>query len=117
MLAASTARELVDDPLKYVGCSKRWKIKSCYGDIGLKYRDDKTITYVSSRMSVVFSVCHRVLTEVKRRLPGFSLARVLDFGVGTGSAFWYSVEVDMFILLSKEGPCVKYDHTHWKELI
>ncbi|KAI3691886.1 hypothetical protein L6452_31688 [Arctium lappa] len=92
-LAASTARELVDDPLKYVGCSKRWKIKSCYGDIGLKYRDDQTIAYVASRMPAVFSACHRVLTEVKRRLPGFSPARVLDFGAGTGSAFWALREV------------------------
>lgn len=63
-LAASTARELIEDPLKYVGSSKRWKIKSSYGDIGLKYRDDQTIAYVASRMPAVFSACHRVLTEV-----------------------------------------------------
>lgn len=63
-LTASTARELIEDPLKYVGCSKRWKIKSSYGDIGLKYRDDQTIAYVASRMPAVFSACHRVLTEV-----------------------------------------------------
>ncbi|CAI9291068.1 unnamed protein product [Lactuca saligna] len=92
-LAASTARELIEDPLKYVGSSKRWKIKSSYGDIGLKYRDDQTIAYVASRMPAVFSACHRVLTEVKRRLPGFSPTRVLDFGAGTGSAFWALREV------------------------
>lgn len=92
-LAASTARELIEDPLKYVGCSKRWKIKSSYGDIGLKYRDDQTIAYVASRMPAVFSACHRVLIEVKRRIPGFSPTRVLDFGAGTGSAFWALREV------------------------
>lgn len=92
-LTASTARELIEDPLKYVGCSKRWKIKSSYGDIGLKYRDDQTIAYVASRMPAVFSACHRVLTEVKRRLPGFAPTKVLDFGAGTGSGFWALREV------------------------
>ncbi|KAK9067931.1 hypothetical protein SSX86_012042 [Deinandra increscens subsp. villosa] len=92
-LTASTARELIEDPLKYVGCSQRWKIKSNYGDIGLKYRDDQTIAYVASRMPAVFSACHRVLTEVKRRLPNFEPTRVLDFGAGTGSAFWALREV------------------------
>ncbi|KAL8238878.1 hypothetical protein R6Q59_015445 [Mikania micrantha] len=92
-LTASTARELIEDPLKYVGCSKRWKIKSNYGDIGLKYRDDQTIAYVASRMPAVFSACHRVLSEVKRRLPEFKPTKVLDFGAGTGSAFWAMREV------------------------
>ncbi|KAJ6695262.1 hypothetical protein OIU74_014407 [Salix koriyanagi] len=27
-------------------------------------------------------------SEVRGRLPGFSPAKVLDFGAGTGSAFW-----------------------------
>ncbi|XP_071730650.1 uncharacterized protein [Rutidosis leptorrhynchoides] len=92
-LTASRARELIEDPLKYVGCSKRWKIKSSYGDIGLKYRDDQSIAYVASRMPAVFSACHRILTEVKRRLPGFAPTKVLDFGAGTGTAFWALREV------------------------
>ncbi|XP_076907037.1 rsm22-cox11 tandem protein 2, mitochondrial-like [Bidens hawaiensis] len=92
-LTASTARELIEDPLKYVGCSKRWKIKSSYGDIGFKYRDDQTVAYVASRMPAVFSACHRVLSEVKRRLPKFSPTKVLDFGAGTGSGFWALREV------------------------
>ncbi|KAF5774695.1 putative ribosomal protein Rsm22 [Helianthus annuus] len=92
-LTASTARELIEDPLKYVGSSKRWKITSNYGDIGFKYRDDQTIAYVASRMPAVFSACHRVLTEVKRRLPEFTPTKVLDFGAGTGSAFWALREV------------------------
>ncbi|KAJ0789463.1 hypothetical protein HanPI659440_Chr05g0203841 [Helianthus annuus] len=57
-LTTSTARELIDDPLKYVGSSKRWKITSNYGDIGFKYKDDQTIAYVASRMPAVFSACH-----------------------------------------------------------
>ncbi|KAI6706989.1 hypothetical protein NL676_009951 [Syzygium grande] len=93
LLAASTSKELVEDPLKSVESSKRWKIKSAYGDIGLKYRDDETAAYVASRMPAVYSACYRVLKEVRRRLPDFSPARVLDFGAGTGSAFWALREV------------------------
>ncbi|KAK4741247.1 hypothetical protein SAY87_024835 [Trapa incisa] len=87
-LTTSTSKELVEDPFKSLEGSKRWKIKSAYGDIGLKYLDDETIAYVASRMPAVYSACYRVLKEVRRRLPGFSPARVLDFGAGAGSAFW-----------------------------
>lgn len=93
MLTASTSKELVEDPLKSMECSKRWKIKSSYGDIGLKYREDQTVAYVASRMPAVYSACYRVLSEVRRRLPGFSPRRVLDFGAGTGSAMWAVREV------------------------
>ncbi|KAK9122201.1 hypothetical protein Syun_019818 [Stephania yunnanensis] len=93
-LAASTARDLVEDPLKSLDHqSKRWKIETCYGDVGLKYRDDETVAYVASRMPAVYSACHRVLREVKRRLPGFAPSRVLDFGSGTGSVLWAVREV------------------------
>ncbi|GMH28836.1 hypothetical protein Nepgr_030679 [Nepenthes gracilis] len=88
MLPASTSKELVEDPFKSMEQSKRWKIKSSYGDIGLTYSDDETIAYVASRMPAVYSACYRVLSEVRRRLPGFSPARVLDFGSGSGSVFW-----------------------------
>lgn len=64
-LIASTSKELVEDPLKSVEQSKRWKIKSSYGDIGLKYRDEETIAYVASRMPAVYSACYRVLSEVE----------------------------------------------------
>ncbi|OWM85187.1 methyltransferase-like protein 17, mitochondrial [Punica granatum] len=87
-LTTSTSKELVEDPFKSLEGSKRWKIKSAYGDIGLKYQDDETVAYVASRMPAVYSACYRVLKEVRRRLSGFSPARVLDFGAGTGSAFW-----------------------------
>ncbi|XVF53131.1 hypothetical protein PTKIN_Ptkin05aG0075400 [Pterospermum kingtungense] len=92
-LVAETSKELVEDPLKSMEQSKRWKIKSAYGDIGLTYRDDETVAYVASRMPAVYSACYRVLSEVKRRLPGFNPTKVLDFGAGTGSAFWAMREV------------------------
>lgn len=63
-LTTSTSKELVEDPLKSVVQSKRWKITSSYGDIGLTYRDDETIAYVASRMPAVYSACYRVLKEV-----------------------------------------------------
>ncbi|CAN4127157.1 unnamed protein product [Withania somnifera] len=93
MLPTSTSKELFEDPLKSVDCSQRWKIRSAYGDIGLKYRDDETLAYVASRMPAVYSALYRVLSEVRRRLPGFSPSKVLDFGAGTGSAFWAVREV------------------------
>uniref|UniRef100_A0A7C9AM75 Uncharacterized protein n=1 Tax=Opuntia streptacantha TaxID=393608 RepID=A0A7C9AM75_OPUST len=88
MLPMSISKELVEDPLKSLEQSKRWKIKSVYGEIGLAYRDDETAAYVASRMPAVYSACYRILKEIRRRLPGFSPAKVLDFGSGTGSAFW-----------------------------
>ncbi|KAL5719062.1 5-oxoprolinase (ATP-hydrolyzing) [Ranunculus cassubicifolius] len=100
LLTASTSKALVEDPSnninnnnKSLEQSKRWKITSEYGDIGLKYRDDQTIAYIASRMPAVYSACHRVLKEVRRRLPGFEPKRVLDFGSGTGSVLWAVREV------------------------
>lgn len=63
-LATTTSRELVEDPLKSLEQSKRWKIKSSYGDIGLTYSDEQTSAYVASRMPAVYSACYRVLKEV-----------------------------------------------------
>ena len=63
-LVTATSQQLVEDPLRSVDQSQRWKIRSNYGDIGLTYRDDETIAYVASRMPAVFSACHRVLKEV-----------------------------------------------------
>ena len=64
-LASTTAKKIVEDPLKSLEQSKRWKITSSYGDIGLMYRDDETIAYVASRMPAVYSACYRVLKEVE----------------------------------------------------
>ncbi|KAF5729772.1 methyltransferase-like protein 17 mitochondrial [Tripterygium wilfordii] len=92
-LAATTSRELVEDPMKSMEGSKRWKIKSGYGDIGLEYKDRQTAAYIASRMPANYSACYRVLSEVRRRLPDFSPTKVLDFGAGTGSALWATREV------------------------
>lgn len=64
MLIESTAEDLFEDPLKSMEQSKLWKVKSAYGDIGLKYGDDESIAYVASRMPAVYSACYRVLSEV-----------------------------------------------------
>ncbi|KAL4188221.1 hypothetical protein AMTRI_Chr09g22830 [Amborella trichopoda] len=88
LMGDSVSRELVNNPLGSMETSKRWKIKSSYGDIGLKYMDDETVAYVAARMPAVYSACYRVLKEVRRRLPDFSPSRVLDFGSGPGSALW-----------------------------
>lgn len=66
-LATTTSREIVEHPLKSLEQSKRWKITSSYGDIGLTYRDEETIAYVASRMPAVYSACYRVLKEVGRK--------------------------------------------------
>ncbi|XP_078447851.1 copper ion binding / methyltransferase isoform X2 [Wolffia australiana] len=88
-IAEQASRELIDDPLKEVDIqSRRWKIRSSYGDIGLSYREDETAAYVASRMPAVFSACRRILREVRRRLPDFCPSKVLDFGAGPGTAFW-----------------------------
>lgn len=68
--------------------SNRWKLKSSYEDAGLRYKDDETLAYVATRMPAVYCAVHRVLREVKRRLPDFCPARVLDYGSGPGSVFW-----------------------------
>ncbi|KAK6935580.1 Ribosomal protein Rsm22-like, partial [Dillenia turbinata] len=84
-ICATTSKELVEDPLKSVIPAQRWKIKSAYGDIGLKYKEGETVAYVASRMPATLLV--------RRRLPGFSPAKVLDFGTGTGSVLWVVREV------------------------
>ncbi|MQL77229.1 hypothetical protein Taro_009634 [Colocasia esculenta] len=93
-LADSASRELIDDPLKSLAVrSRRWKIKSSYGEIGLSYCEDETSAYVASRMPAVFAACRRILREVRRRLPDFAPSKVLDFGAGPGTAVWAMREV------------------------
>ncbi|KAL3645525.1 hypothetical protein CASFOL_010705 [Castilleja foliolosa] len=93
LLPSSTSKELVEDPLKDMERTQRWKVKSVYGDIGLKYQEDQTIAYVAARMPAVYSALYRVLSEVRRRVPDFTPAKVLDFGAGTSSALWAMMEV------------------------
>ncbi|KAK4423085.1 Methyltransferase-like protein 17, mitochondrial [Sesamum alatum] len=93
LLPSSTSKELVEDPLKAMERSQRWKVKTAYGDVGLTYQEDQTVAYVAARMPAVYSALYRVLSEVKRRVPDFTPAKVLDFGAGTGSALWAMMEV------------------------
>ncbi|KFK32955.1 hypothetical protein AALP_AA6G311300 [Arabis alpina] len=91
LLPETTAKNLADSMNSVE--TKRWKIQTVYGDSGLEYRDGETAAYIASRMPAVFSVCYRVLIEIRRRLPDFEPTRVLDFGAGTGSGFWAVQEV------------------------
>ncbi|GER31661.1 transcription factor jumonji (jmjC)domain-containing protein [Striga asiatica] len=93
LLPSSTSKELVEDPFKSMERSQRWKVKTAYGDIGLKYQEEQAVAYVAARMPAVYSALYRVLNEVRRRVPDFNPAKVLDFGAGTGSALWAIMEV------------------------
>ncbi|KAL1568855.1 5-oxoprolinase (ATP-hydrolyzing) [Salvia divinorum] len=93
LLPSSTSKELVQDPLKAMERSQRWKLSTAYGDAGLRYQEDQAIAYVASRMPAVYSALYRVLSEVRRRVPDFAPTKVLDFGAGTGSALWAMMEV------------------------
>jgi hypothetical protein len=67
LAAAATRAALLDDPNAPSGAeqrSARWKVRSAYGDIGLRYREDETVAYVASRMPAIYAACHRVLREV-----------------------------------------------------
>ncbi|CAN6294555.1 unnamed protein product [Urochloa humidicola] len=91
LAAAATRGALLDDPNAPSGAEQRaarWKVRSAYGDIGLRYREDETVAYVASRMPAIYAACHRVLREVRRRLPEFAPTKVLDFGAGPSSALW-----------------------------
>ncbi|CAA2956545.1 37S ribosomal S22, mitochondrial-like isoform X3 [Olea europaea subsp. europaea] len=93
LLPTTSSKGLVEDPLKSMEQSQRWKVKTAYGDIGLRYHEDQTIAYLAARMPAVYSALYRVLSEVRRRVPEFMPAKVLDFGAGTGSAMWAMMEV------------------------
>lgn len=91
LAAAAMRGAIIDDPRAPSGAEQRaarWKVRSAYGDIGLRYREDETVAYVASRMPAIYAACHRVLREVRRRLPDFAPAKVLDFGAGPSSALW-----------------------------
>lgn len=68
LAAAATRGALLDDPNAPAGAEQRaarWKVRSAYGDIGLRYREDETVAYVASRMPAIYAACHRVLREVR----------------------------------------------------
>lgn len=55
-LAATASLELVEDPLKSITQRwGRWKIRSAYGDIGLRCREDKSVACMALRMPAVCS--------------------------------------------------------------
>lgn len=95
LLTSSASRDLLENPQKSLesSSSKRWKLATSYGDMGLKYRENEALAYMASRMPAVYSACYRILREVRRRLPDFSPTKVLDFGAGTGSVLWALREV------------------------
>ncbi|KAK4400267.1 Methyltransferase-like protein 17, mitochondrial [Sesamum angolense] len=80
LLPSSTSKELVEDPLKAMERSQRWKVKTAYGDVGLTYQEDQTVAYVAARMPAVYSALYRVLNEVRRRVPDFTPAKYLILG-------------------------------------
>ena len=72
LAAAATRGALLDDPNAPSGAEQRaarWKVRSAYGDIGLRYREDETVAYVASRMPAIYAACHRVLREVATIRP------------------------------------------------
>ncbi|KAK2638231.1 hypothetical protein Ddye_026026 [Dipteronia dyeriana] len=78
ILTKSTSKELFEDPLKSIDQSKRWKIKSSYGDIGLTYRDDETIAYVASRMPA-FTLF--IFESSMRFIRGYWVSRQLKYWI------------------------------------
>lgn len=66
LLTSSTSKELVEDPLKAMERSQRWKLTTAYGDAGLRYQEDQAIAYVAARMPAVYSALYRVLSEVQK---------------------------------------------------
>jgi hypothetical protein len=68
LAAAATRGALLDEPNAPAGAEQwaaRWKVRSAYGDIGLRYREDETVAYVASRMPAIYAACHCVLREVR----------------------------------------------------
>ena len=54
----------------------------------LQYGPREAAAYAASQMVAQHGIAHRVLTEVKKRLPDFQPKSVLDFGCGPGTVFW-----------------------------
>ena len=54
----------------------------------IDYGRNEAISYVASRFPSVYGVIFKVLSEMKRRLPGYSPHNMLDYGTGPGTAIW-----------------------------
>ena len=48
--------------------------------------------YLISRLPATYAVLTRVFREVKERIPGLQIERILDLGSGPGTAMWAAVE-------------------------
>jgi ribosomal protein RSM22 (predicted rRNA methylase) len=46
------------------------------------------VWYLANRATIVYSILHRVLSELKKRVPGFAPSSVLDYGSRTGVGAW-----------------------------
>ncbi|CAI9775799.1 unnamed protein product [Fraxinus pennsylvanica] len=60
LLPTMSSKGLVEDPLKSMEQSERWKVKTAYGDIGLSYQEDQTIAYLAARMPAVYSALYQM---------------------------------------------------------
>lgn len=85
LLPSSTSKELVEDPLKAMERSQRWKLSTAYGDAGLRYQEDQAIAYVASRMPAVYSALFRVLSEVKKQVSVAMVCVFLSFDLVPGA--------------------------------
>lgn len=58
-----------------------------------EYRDHHAIGYAYKRMPCTYAAIFRCLSEVKFRIPGLKVERVLDYGAGTGSGTWAAMSL------------------------
>lgn len=54
----------------------------------IEYGRQEAVAYVASRFPSVYGVIFKVMSEIRRRLPDFKPARMLDYGTGPGTGIW-----------------------------
>jgi ribosomal protein RSM22 (predicted rRNA methylase) len=47
-----------------------------------------TLWYLANRATIVYTIIHRVMSELKKRVPGFEPSSILDYGARTGMGAW-----------------------------
>lgn len=55
--------------------------------------DVHRLAYLAARMPATYAVVHRVLSELKQRIPHIEIKSVLDIGAGPGTATWAAAEL------------------------
>lgn len=55
--------------------------------------DAHRCAYIASRLPATYAVNHRVLTEVRQRLPNLMVKSFLDLGAGPGTSMWAASDV------------------------